>query len=146
MKNPFKGMGAIFYKEVRHMRRDRMAVIFALMLPIGLMTILGGAIDTNIRQVKTVIYDASGSSIVNRQPRSVASTLSAPPCACTSPLAIANPSPLRPARPSCCVELTSATSCLSRLRSWPPQLSSIDTDAQVLSVPTVTSIVPPLSV
>jgi len=66
MKNPFKGMGAIFYKEVRHMRRDRMAVIFALMLPIGLMTILGGAIDTNIRQVKTVIYDASGSSMMTQ--------------------------------------------------------------------------------
>ena len=66
MKNPFQGMGAIFYKEVRHMRRDRMAVIFALMLPIGLMTILGGAIDTNIRQVKTVIYDASGSSMMTQ--------------------------------------------------------------------------------
>ena len=64
MKNPIQGFGAIFYKEVRHMRRDRMAVIFALMLPVGLMTILGGAIDTNIRQVRTAVYDASGSSMM----------------------------------------------------------------------------------
>jgi ABC-2 type transport system permease protein len=64
MRNPFQGMGAIFYKEVRHMRRDRMAVIFALMMPVGLMTILGGAIDTNIRQVRTAVYDASGSSMM----------------------------------------------------------------------------------
>jgi len=64
MKNPIRGLGAIFYKEVRHMRRDRMAVIFALMMPVGLMTILGGAIDTNIRQVRTAVYDASGSSMM----------------------------------------------------------------------------------
>jgi ABC-2 type transport system permease protein len=64
MRNPIQGMGAIFYKEVRHMRRDRMAVIFALMMPVGLMTILGGAIDTNIRQVRTAVYDASGSSMM----------------------------------------------------------------------------------
>ena len=64
MKNPIQGLGAIFYKEVQHMRRDRMAVIFALMMPIGLMTILGGAIDTNIRQVRTAVYDASSSSMM----------------------------------------------------------------------------------
>ena len=37
MQNPIQGMGAIFYKEVRHMRRDPMAVMFALMMPVGLM-------------------------------------------------------------------------------------------------------------
>ncbi len=26
MTNPFGGLGAIFYKEVRHMRRDPMAI------------------------------------------------------------------------------------------------------------------------
>ena len=46
------------------MRRDRMAVIFALMMPVGQMMILGGAIDTNIRQVRTAVYDASGSSMM----------------------------------------------------------------------------------
>jgi drug efflux transport system permease protein len=63
MKNPFQGFTAIFYKEVQHMRRDRMAVIFALLMPVLQMVILGGGIDTNIRQVKTAVYDASGSSL-----------------------------------------------------------------------------------
>jgi ABC-2 type transport system permease protein len=63
MKSPFKGFTAIFYKEVQHMRRDRMAVIFALLMPVMQMVILGGAIDTNIRQIKTAVFDASGSSV-----------------------------------------------------------------------------------
>lgn len=64
MKNPIQGMGAIFYKEVRHMRRDPMAVLFAFVLPVLQMVILGAAIDTNIRQVRTAVYDASGSSMM----------------------------------------------------------------------------------
>ena len=63
MKSPFKGFTAIFYKEVQHMRRDRMAVIFALLMPVMQMVILGGAIDTNIRRIKTAVFDASGSSV-----------------------------------------------------------------------------------
>jgi ABC-2 type transport system permease protein len=63
MKSPFQGFTAIFYKEVQHMRRDRMAVIFALLMPVLQMVILGGGIDTNIRQVKTAVYDASGASM-----------------------------------------------------------------------------------
>jgi ABC-2 type transport system permease protein len=61
MTNPMRGMGAIFYKEARHMRRDPMAMLFALILPVLQMIILGAAIDTNIRQVRTAVYDASGS-------------------------------------------------------------------------------------
>jgi ABC-2 type transport system permease protein len=64
MKNPIQGMGAIFYKEVRHMRRDPMAVLFALVLPVLQMVILGAAIDSNIRQIRTAVYDASGSSMM----------------------------------------------------------------------------------
>ncbi len=64
MKNPAQGMGAIFYKEVRHMRRDPMAVLFAFVLPVLKMIILGAAIDTNIRQVRTAVYDASGSAMM----------------------------------------------------------------------------------
>jgi len=63
MRSPFQGFTAIFYKEVQHMRRDRMAVIFALLMPVMQMVILGGAIDTNIRQIKTAVFDASGSSV-----------------------------------------------------------------------------------
>src|ERR1044072_6507245 len=53
-------MGAIFYKEVRHMRRDPMAILFALAIPVAPMVTLGAAIDTHIRQVRTAEYDASG--------------------------------------------------------------------------------------
>src|SRR5437764_6419261 len=60
MENPLRGFGAIFYKEVLHMRRDSFAILFALIVPILEMVILGYAIDTNVRQVKTAVYDQSG--------------------------------------------------------------------------------------
>jgi ABC-2 type transport system permease protein len=60
MNSPFRGFSAIFYKEVLHMRRDSFAMLFALIVPIVQMIILGAAIDTNVRQVKTVVYDQSG--------------------------------------------------------------------------------------
>ena len=60
MENPLRGFGAIFYKEVLHMRRDSFAILFALIVPILEMIILGYAIDTNVRQVKTAVYDQSG--------------------------------------------------------------------------------------
>jgi len=60
MNSPFRGFTAIFYKEVLHMRRDSFAMLFALIVPIVQMIILGAAIDTNVRQVKTVVYDQSG--------------------------------------------------------------------------------------
>ncbi|HTT08362.1 MAG TPA: ABC transporter permease [Gammaproteobacteria bacterium] len=62
MINPFRGLGAIFYKEVIHARRDRMAIMFSFIMPILQMTILGAAIDTNVRQVPTVVLDESGAS------------------------------------------------------------------------------------
>jgi ABC-2 type transport system permease protein len=37
-----------------------MAIMFALLIPLVEMVILGAAIDTNVRQVKTVVYDQSG--------------------------------------------------------------------------------------
>jgi drug efflux transport system permease protein len=64
MNNPMRGVDAIFYKEARHMRRDPMAMLFALVLPVLQMIILGAAIDTNIRQVRTAVYDASGSAMM----------------------------------------------------------------------------------
>src|SRR2546430_12822893 len=60
MENPLRGFGAIFYKEVLHMRRDSFAILFALIVPILEMIILGYAIDTNVRQVKTAVYDQTG--------------------------------------------------------------------------------------
>ena len=60
MDSPFRGFRAIFYKESLHLRRDSMAIMFALLIPLVEMVILGAAIDTNVRQVKTVVFDQSG--------------------------------------------------------------------------------------
>lgn len=56
-----RGFRAVFYKEMLHARRDRLAIVFALVMPIMQMVILGTAIDTNVRQVPTVVFDESGS-------------------------------------------------------------------------------------
>ncbi len=57
MRNAFRGFGAVVYKEAIHVRRDPMALLFAFIVPLLQMIILGFAIDTNIRQIKTVILD-----------------------------------------------------------------------------------------
>jgi ABC-2 type transport system permease protein len=60
--NALRGFRAVFYKEMLHARRDRLAIVFALMMPLMQMVILGTAIDTNVRQVPTVVFDASGAN------------------------------------------------------------------------------------
>lgn len=55
--NPFRGFRAVLYKEVIHLRRDSLALFFALAMPLIQMIVIGFAIDTNIRQVKTVVLD-----------------------------------------------------------------------------------------
>src|SRR6185436_12171388 len=70
LTDPFRGLAAVFYKEVLHMRRDTMAMVFALFVPIVEMIILGYAIDTNVRQIKTVVYDQSGLMTVESVPGS----------------------------------------------------------------------------
>ncbi len=57
-----RGFRAVFYKEMLHARRDRLAIVFALVMPLMQMVILGTAIDTNVRQVPTVVFDESGLS------------------------------------------------------------------------------------
>lgn len=59
-REPFRGLGAVLYKEVIHVKRDKAAVFFALMIPVAQMTILGFGIDTNVRQIKTVVFDQDG--------------------------------------------------------------------------------------
>src|SRR5947209_10560168 len=58
--NVFRGCGAVFYKEVLHVRRDFATLFFSLIIPILQMTLLGYGIDTNIRQINTVVYNADG--------------------------------------------------------------------------------------
>jgi len=60
IRSSLQGFGAIFYKEVIHMRRDKFAIIFSLAMPIFQMVLLGFGIDTNVRQVKTVVFDQDG--------------------------------------------------------------------------------------
>ena len=60
MRNIFRGLGAVFYKEVLHVRRDFTTLFFSLIIPLLQMVVLGFGIDTNIRQVNTVVYNADG--------------------------------------------------------------------------------------
>jgi ABC-2 type transport system permease protein len=60
VNNLFRGFSAVFYKESLHIRRDFSTLFFSLIIPILQMFLLGYAIDTNIRQINTVIYNADG--------------------------------------------------------------------------------------
>ncbi len=60
MLNPFRGFNAVFYKEALHTRRDFGTLFFSLIIPLLQMFLLGFAIDTNIRQINTVVYNADG--------------------------------------------------------------------------------------
>ena len=60
MVNPFRGFSAVFYKETLHVRRDFATLFFSLIIPILQMFLLGYGIDTNIRQINTVVYNADG--------------------------------------------------------------------------------------
>jgi ABC-2 type transport system permease protein len=56
----FRGFGAVFYKEILHVRRDPATLFFSLFIPLVQMIVLGFGIDTNIRQVNTVVFNADG--------------------------------------------------------------------------------------
>jgi ABC-2 type transport system permease protein len=47
-------------KEVLHMLRDPATLFFALAIPVIEMLMLGYAIDTNVKHIATVVYDAAG--------------------------------------------------------------------------------------
>lgn len=60
MVNPFRGFRAVFYKEALHVRRDFATLFFSLIIPLLQMFLLGFGIDTNVRQINTVVYNADG--------------------------------------------------------------------------------------
>ena len=60
MPDFFRGFGAVLYKEVLHVRRDPATLFFSLVIPLLQMVVLGFGIDTNIRQINTVVYNADG--------------------------------------------------------------------------------------
>jgi ABC-2 type transport system permease protein len=58
--NPFRGFQAVVYKESLHVRRDFATLFFSLIIPLLQMFLLGFGIDTNVRQINTVVFNADG--------------------------------------------------------------------------------------
>ncbi|HET8549163.1 MAG TPA: ABC transporter permease [Bryobacteraceae bacterium] len=56
---PFRGLVPVCRKELTHMARDRGTLFFAAFIPILQLVLFGFAIDTNIRQVPTIVLDES---------------------------------------------------------------------------------------
>jgi len=59
MKGPFFGVWPICRKEFTHLVRDPGTLVFALVLPLIQMLLFGFAVDTNVRQIPTIVYDQS---------------------------------------------------------------------------------------
>jgi len=60
VRDIFRGFSAVFYKETLHVRRDFGTLFFSLIIPLLQMLLLGYGIDTNIRQINTVVFNADG--------------------------------------------------------------------------------------
>jgi ABC transporter DrrB family efflux protein len=52
-----RGLGAIVYKELRQVRRDPATLFLALLIPVVQLSIFGYAIDTEIRDIPTIVVD-----------------------------------------------------------------------------------------
>jgi len=57
MREALYGFTSIAAKEFMHMRRDRTTIIFAVLLPILQLVLLGYAINFDVRHVKTTVVD-----------------------------------------------------------------------------------------
>ena len=53
----FKGFGSIFYKEIIQISRDPITLVLMLLIPMLQLTIFGYAINTDVRNIKTVVYN-----------------------------------------------------------------------------------------
>src|SRR5436309_1221684 len=51
---------SIARKELLHILRDPQTLFFTLVVPLMQLFMLGFAIDTNVRHIRTVIFDAAG--------------------------------------------------------------------------------------
>ncbi|HZO57301.1 MAG TPA: ABC transporter permease [Bryobacteraceae bacterium] len=56
---PFAGLGPVCRKEFVHVARDPTTIFFALAIPIVQLILFGFAIDTNVRQIPTIVLDSS---------------------------------------------------------------------------------------
>jgi ABC-2 type transport system permease protein len=59
MKHLFRGLWPICRKEALHIVRDPGTLFFALLIPMLQLFLFGYAVDTNIRQIATVVLDES---------------------------------------------------------------------------------------
>lgn len=53
----FRGLKAVMYKEIIHMRRDTLTIIIALIVPVIQLTIFGYAVERDVKNIPTVVYD-----------------------------------------------------------------------------------------
>ena len=54
---PFEGLRAIVYKEFIHVRRDPASLLFIFIIPMFQLTLFGYAINTEVKNIPTVICD-----------------------------------------------------------------------------------------
>jgi ABC-2 type transport system permease protein len=57
--NPFTGLMPVLRKEAIHIRRDPMALFFTILIPTMQLFLIGFAINTNVRDIPTAVYDAA---------------------------------------------------------------------------------------
>jgi ABC-2 type transport system permease protein len=53
----FAGFTSVFYKERFQLCRDPMTLVLMLFLPVAQLALYGYAINTNVRNVATAVYD-----------------------------------------------------------------------------------------
>jgi len=51
----------IIVKEFIHLKRDMLALVLALVVPVAMLFIFGWAINTDVKHVRTAVFDQSGS-------------------------------------------------------------------------------------
>jgi ABC-type multidrug transport system permease subunit len=55
----FEGLTAVLYKELRQIRRDPASLFLALLVPLIQLTVFGYAIDTEVRDIPTLVVDGA---------------------------------------------------------------------------------------
>lgn len=53
----FRGFRSIIVKEFIHIRRDPLTLLIAMLIPMVQLTIFGYALDTDIKNIRTAVYD-----------------------------------------------------------------------------------------
>jgi ABC-2 type transport system permease protein len=67
-------IGAIAWKELRQLRRDRMTLAMMIALPVMQLLLFGYAINTDVRHIPTIVYDQDRSAMSRDLYRSLEAT------------------------------------------------------------------------